>query len=193
MNQDAGMRLIVGLGNPGRRYNGTRHNVGFEVVAELARRHGLGAAREKFQGEIVEARIANRKTLLLCPLTYMNESGASVQPTRDFYKLELDQLIVVCDDFQLPVARLRFRARGSAGGQKGLQNVIRRLGSQEFPRLRIGVGPLPPERDVSAFVLSRFAPEDREAIDLAVKRAADALEDWVAQDVAFCMNRYNGQ
>lgn len=186
------MKLIVGLGNPGRRYQGTRHNIGWEVVAELARRLGAASPRVRFQGEVVETTIAGEKTLLLCPHTYMNQSGASVQPARDFFQLENKNLLVVCDDFNLPVARLRFRAKGSSGGQKGLEDVIRRLGTEEFARLRIGIGTPPPEWEVVNYVLSRFPAEERQAIDRAIGRAADGLTDWVRYGVEYCMSQYNG-
>lgn len=185
------MKLIVGLGNPGRRYAETRHNVGFEVVAELARRFGDGGPKLRFQGETVEARIDAERVVLLTPHTMMNRSGASVRPARDFYQLEPADVLVVCDDFQLPLARLRVRARGSSGGQKGLDDVIRCLGTEEVPRLRIGIGPVPGHWDVADFVLSKFRPDERDDIALALVRAADAAADWVRQGLDFCMNRYN--
>lgn len=185
------MKLIVGLGNPGRRYAGTRHNVGFDVVAEFARRHAAGAPRRRFQGETVDVSLAGEKVLLLCPHTYMNRSGNSVRPARDFYQLDSQDLLVVCDDFNLPVSRLRLRARGSSGGQKGLADILRTLGTDEVPRLRIGVGPPPPGWDVADFVLSRFGKEDLPSIEEAVARAADALADFVREGIDYCMNRYN--
>ena len=136
------MKLIVGLGNPGRKYEGTRHNVGYEVLRRLAERFGSGSPRTRFQGETVDAELAGDKVLLLCPRTYMNLSGSSVQPARDFYKLENSELLIVCDDFNLPISKIRLRVAGSAGGQKGLADIIRRLGSDEVPRLRVGIGPL---------------------------------------------------
>ncbi len=186
------MKLIVGLGNPGRKYAGTRHNIGWEVLAELARRCRGGSPRERFQGEMRDVDIGGQKVLLLCPLTYMNCSGASVQPARDFHKIDNQDLIVVCDDFNLPLARLRFRARGSAGGQKGLQDIIQRLGTDEFPRLRMGIGTPPPQWDPADFVLSKFTGEERKAIDAAISVAVQALQDWVSQGIEFCMNQYNG-
>lgn len=186
------MKLIVGLGNPGRKYALTRHNIGWDVVGELARRCGGAAPREKFQGEVLDVDMGGQRVLLLCPLTYMNCSGASVQPARDFHKIDNRDLIVVCDDFNLPLARLRFRVRGSAGGQKGLQDIIQRLGTEEFPRLRIGIGTPPPQWDPADFVLSKFTAEERKAIDGAVATAAQALRDWVAQGTEYCMNQYNG-
>src|SRR5262245_45798283 len=155
------MKLIVGLGNPGGQYNNTRHNVGFEVAACLAKQFATSAPRAKFQGEIVEATIAGQKALLLTPLTYMNASGASVLATRDFYKVENENVLVVCDDFALPLGKLRLRAKGSSGGQKGLEDILRRLATEELPRLRIGVGVLPPGRDAAAYVLSRFMKEEQ--------------------------------
>lgn len=185
------MKLIVGLGNPGRKYVGTRHNVGWMVLTELARQHNVGSPRSKFKGEVVEATICSEKVLLLCPHTFMNLSGASVQLARDFYKIENEDLIVVCDDFNLPLAKLRFRARGSSGGQKGLADVIRRLGTESFSRMRIGIGPPPPEWDVADYVLSRFREEERKEIDALISTAVEALTDWVEQGAEYCMNRYN--
>lgn len=186
------MKMVVGLGNPGRKYQGTRHNVGFEVLARLADEHHAGATRQRFQAEVAEVRIGGEKVVLLSPLTYMNVSGASVQPARDFYQLEKQDLLVVSDDLNLPVAQLRFRAKGTAGGQKGLADVIRRLGTQEVPRLRIGIGPVPPRWDAADFVLGKFTREEREQIDEAVRQAAQAVVHWVEQGIQSCMNRYNG-
>lgn len=185
------MKLIVGLGNPGSRYVGTRHNVGFETIAELARRHSASARREKFQAEVAEANIADQKVLLMCPLTFMNLSGQSVQPARDFYKIENEDLLVVCDDFALPVGKLRLRARGSAGGQKGLEDILRRLGTEEVPRLRIGIGPVPSGWDGANFVLGKFSKEESAEIVEQVKRAADAVAVWVREGLAKAMNQYN--
>lgn len=185
------MKLVVGLGNPGRKYEQTRHNVGFRVAVEVARRHATGSPRAKFQGEIVEGTYQQNKLLVLCPETYMNRSGASVLAARDFYKLELEDLLIVCDDFSLPLARIRVRAKGSSGGQKGLEDVIRRLGSNEFPRLRIGIGE-PPERwDVADYVLSKFTAKEHDEVELAVQRAADAVEAWICDGIDQCMNQYN--
>ena len=172
------MKLIVGLGNPGRKYAGTRHNIGWEVIAGLARQGGGGTPRERFQGEVLDVDLGGQRVLLLCPLTYMNCSGASVQPARDFHKIDNRDLIVVCDDFNLPLAKLRFRARGSAGGQKGLQDIIRRLGTEEFPRLRIGIGTPPLQWDPADFVLSKFTVEERKAIDPAIAAAVVPAPPW---------------
>lgn len=186
------MKLVVGLGNPGRKYEATRHNVGFEVLGRLAQQFGQGRPRARFEGEVVEAQVGQESLLLLTPLTYMNRSGQSVRPAADFYKLQPDDVLVVCDDFSLPVGRLRFRPQGSAGGQKGLNDVIRALGTQEVPRLRIGIGPVPDRWDPADFVLGKFGSDEREVMDQIVARAADGVADWVRHDVQFCMNEYNG-
>lgn len=186
------MRLVVGLGNPGRRYAQTRHNVGFDVIAELARRHGQGAApRQKFQSEVQEVRIGSEKVLLLSPLTFMNLSGNAVRPARDFYQVENEQILVVCDDFSIPLGRLRFRPQGSSGGQKGLADIVRQLGTERVPRLRVGIGPVPDGWDVADFVLGKFNAEQQVSVASVTRRAADGVEDWIDHDLAYCMNKYN--
>lgn len=185
------MKLIVGLGNPGRKYAQTRHNVGYEVLAELARRYGTGAPKSKFHGEIMEADLAGQRALLLSPVTYMNLSGKSVLATRDFYKLDMDQLLVVCDDMNLPLGKLRFRAKGSAGGQKGLQDIILRLASEEFCRLRVGIGAPPDNWNGADFVLSKFSRQEKPIIEDGVSIAADAVVAWARDGIQDCMNQYN--
>jgi peptidyl-tRNA hydrolase, PTH1 family len=185
------MKLIVGLGNPTRQYESTRHNVGFMALAELARKHLADRPKAKFHGQLAEATIAGQRVLLLGPLTYMNRSGISVHEARDFYKLPPEDLLVICDDINLPLAKLRFRAGGSSGGQKGLADIIDRLGTEEFARLRIGIGAPPEGQDSADYVLSRFSREEAEEINAAVSRAADAVACWVTSGVDDCMNRYN--
>jgi peptidyl-tRNA hydrolase, PTH1 family len=185
------MKLIVGLGNPGDKYKDTRHNVGFDVAARLARLYGSTPPRGRFQGEIVEATIASQKVLLLTPLTYMNLSGGSVLAARDFYKLELPDILVVCDDFNLPLGKLRLRGKGSAGGQKGLADILRRLGTDEIPRLRIGIGNPAAGREATGHVLGRFAPEEKPTIATALDRAAEAAAMWVELGLTQAANRYN--
>ena len=186
------MKLVVGLGNPGRKYQATRHNVGYDVVAAVAKQHAAGPVRGKFQGEVTDIATPAGRVVLLCPTTYMNRSGQSVRAAFDFYKLELADLLVVCDDFHLDLARLRFRAKGSAGGQKGLADIIQKLGSEQFSRLRMGIGQPPEGWNVPDYVLGRFQDEDREMMDAAIQRAVNGVLDWVASDVEHCMNQYNG-
>jgi PTH1 family peptidyl-tRNA hydrolase len=185
------MKLIVGLGNLGRKYDRTRHNVGFGVVDRLAERFGDGRAKDKFEGRLVEARIGGERVLLLWPHTFMNRSGASVGPAMEFYKLELADLLVVCDDFNLPLGKLRFRREGSAGGQNGLADIIGRLGSEQFSRLRLGIGPVPENWDAADFVLSKFAASERDTVEETTARAADGAECWVNQGIETCMNQFN--
>ena len=185
------MKMVVGLGNPGRKYEGTRHNVGFVVLAKLAEKYGEGTARARFRGETIEARISGEKVLLLSPLTYMNLSGESIREAKDFYKVPTDDILIVCDDFSLPLGKLRIRSQGSSGGQKGLASAIKHLGTQEVPRLRIGIG-LPPENwDVADYVLSKFGKQEKDEIDRALGQGADAARDWVIDGTDECMNRYN--
>jgi PTH1 family peptidyl-tRNA hydrolase len=185
------MRLIVGLGNPGRRYVGTRHNVGYAVLAELSRQFSCGAAKAKFHGQIVEADLRGQRALLLSPTTYMNNSGLSVQEAKGFYKIADEGLLVVCDDLNLPLGKLRFRAKGSSGGQKGLEDIVRRLGTEEFARLRIGIAPPPEGWDWADYVLAKFGEQEAPEVERAVGEAAQAVVAWAHEGVESCMNRYN--
>jgi PTH1 family peptidyl-tRNA hydrolase len=185
------MKLIVGLGNIGRKYENTRHNVGFRVLDVLAGRRATGAGRDKFDGHVKEAAIGTERVLLLWPHTLMNRSGQSVWQAVDFYKLPLADLLVICDDFNLPLGKLRFRGQGSCGGQRGLEDIIDSLGSEEFSRLRLGIGPVPERWDPADFVLGRFDAAERETIDEMILRAADGAESWVTEGTAATMNRYN--
>ena len=185
------MKLVVGLGNPGRRYRGTRHNVGFSVLAELAGRFGDGSVKARFHGETVDASFEGHRVMLLSPLTFMNRSGTSVQEAKSFYKIPDEDLLVVCDDLNLPVARIRIRPQGSSGGQKGLEDIVRRLGTEQFARLRIGIGAPPEGWDWADYVLSKFTKEESGEIEEAVSRAADAVVLWACEGIETCMNRYN--
>jgi peptidyl-tRNA hydrolase, PTH1 family len=187
------MKLVAGLGNPGRRYEGTRHNVGFLTIAALARKFATSGVKERFQGEVAEADLEGQKVLLLAPSTYMNASGGSVLAARDFYKILNEDLLVVCDDLNLPLGRLRVRAGGSSGGQKGVEDIIRRLGTDDFARLRIGIGSPPQGRDWANYVLNKFSKEEMPEIEQAVARAAEAVVVWAREGIAACMNRYNAK
>ena len=185
------MKLVVGLGNPGRRYRDTRHNVGFAVLGELARRPGGGAVKSKFSGEFAEIAIAAEKVVLLSPLTLMNRSGISVQAAKAVYRIEDADLLVVCDDLNLPLGKLRLRCGGSAGGQKGLRDIALRTGSEDFPRLRIGIGAPPENWNWADYVLSKFGKEEKPEIENALARAADAVAVWVNEGIEAAMNQFN--
>jgi len=185
------MKLVVGLGNPGRKYQDTRHNIGYHVLGELARKFATSTVRNKFHGEVVEANLSGAKALLLSPTTYMNRSGTSVQAAKAFFKISNEDLVIVCDDLNLPLAKLRFRAKGSSGGQKGLADIIRCLATEEFPRLRIGVGTPPPGWSWPDFVLSKFNKTEIPEIEDSVRRAAEAVLFWTREGIQQSMNRYN--
>ncbi|MDO5308695.1 MAG: aminoacyl-tRNA hydrolase [Planctomycetia bacterium] len=184
-------KIIVGLGNPGAKYRNTRHNVGYMVLAELAARHAVGKPRSQFQADVLDAQIAGQNVMLLCPTTFMNRSGSAVAEVVRFYKLPLENICVVCDDIDRPLAKLRMRANGSCGGQNGLRDIIAKLGSQDFPRFRIGVDRPQSKEDVSAYILQSFRPEEKEEINFAIQEAADAMELWVKNGPNAVMDRYN--
>lgn len=192
---DAGgkRKLIVGLGNPGKKYEGTRHNVGFDVIGKIASKWNAEKVKNKFKGEVADLRLSDHIVSLLCPLTYMNASGGSVKAAVDFYKIKASDVLIVCDDLALDLARLRFRPKGSSGGQKGLADIIRCVGTDQVPRLRIGVGRPPDSWDVADYVLSKFRKNEITEMEIAVHEAADAVADWVAHGTDYCMNRYNSK
>jgi len=185
------MKLIVGLGNIGRKYENTRHNVGFDVLNVVAKRNAGDSPKEKFDGRTMDAMIGGERVLLLWPHTLMNRSGQSVGAAVAFYQVPLGDLLVVCDDFNLPMGKMRFRMKGSAGGQRGLDDIINRLGSDEFSRLRLGIGPVPDAWDAADFVLARFGPSDRTMVDEEIERAAEAVECWVTNGTQAGMNKFN--
>lgn len=185
------MKLIVGLGNPGNQYRGTRHNVGYDVIAELSRRFNAGPPQSKYKSELVKLQISGETTLLIAPITFMNRSGEAVIQFVSFYQPDLSDLVVVCDDMNLPAGRIRWRGGGSAGGQKGLSDIISRLGTSDFPRLRIGIGRPPGRMDAASWVLSRFREDERAVQELTVVRAADSLEKWVDEGLDPVMNEFN--
>lgn len=186
------MKIVVGLGNPGRKYEGTRHNVGFEVVQELSKRFLAQTPTMKFEGEIASASIGNIRVLLIRPLTFMNLSGRCVAAVVKFYKIDAERdLLVVCDDMSLPLGKIRIRAKGSAGGQKGLNDILRTLGTQEIARLRIGIDGPPPHWDAADYVLGKFKPDEEKCVGEAIQTACDAVVDWCTHDVTHCMNQFN--
>lgn len=185
-------KLVVGLGNPGSKYQGTRHNVGYEVVDRLAASGHPARFQRKFDGLLAETEIDYHRVLLLKPETFMNLSGRSVRPCLQFYKLPPTDLLVICDDLALPLGRLRIRRGGSDGGQKGLRDIINQLGTPDFPRLRIGIGD-PGPTDASDYVLTRFKPSEQPVIDDTLILATQAVAVWVTRGIEEAMNRFNGE
>ncbi len=187
------MKIIVGLGNPGRDYRGTRHNVGFEVIAKLAYDYNIDMNKSKFKAVMGEGRIGFEKVVLLQPITYMNLSGECLREAVSFYKCEKQDIIIVCDDINLPLSYIRVRAKGTDGGQKGLRNIMYQLGYDDFTRVRVGVGEKPKEWDLKDYVLSRFTEEEKPDIIKGITDAADAVVSIVKNDgdVKDAMNRYN--
>ncbi len=185
--------LLVCLGNPGDKYENTRHNVGYMVADEVAERQNKPVQRLKFKALTNTLTISGEKVLVMKPITYMNLSGEAVRQAADFYKIPPERVLVVSDDTALPVGKLRIRVKGSAGGHNGLKNIIQHLGTDQFPRLRVGVGEKPhPDYDMADWVLGKFVGEDKKAIDGAVKRAADAIECILAEGIDRGMGKFNG-
>jgi peptidyl-tRNA hydrolase, PTH1 family len=199
------MKLVVGLGNPGREYAGTRHNVGWEVVDALAARLGWISkpaefnrlARANFDGLTLDGTVSLHSTggterlMLLKPTTYMNVSGRSVQPAMQFYQLAPADVMVVVDELALPCGKIRLRSGGSAGGHNGLKDIERALGTGEYPRLRLGIDPPPPPMAGKDYVLGKFTEAQRKLIDPAIERAASALVVWIEKGVNAAMNQFN--
>ncbi|HBY95655.1 MAG: aminoacyl-tRNA hydrolase [Ardenticatenaceae bacterium] len=185
------MLLIVGLGNPGSRYARNRHNVGFQVADLLAARHGLGFDRSQHQALVASGIIAGQRVLLAKPQTYMNESGRVVAPLARFYKIPPEALMVIFDDLDLPQGTTRLRPQGGAGGHNGMRSLIDHLGTDNFPRLRIGIGRPPGQMDPAAYVLQDFRPEEEREMAVVRQEAADAIELWLREGLPAAMNRYN--
>ncbi len=185
------MKLIVGLGNPGPEYEGTRHNVGFRTVDEFAARHGVSFRMGPTRALIAKVRGLDGDALVAKPLTFMNRSGQAVGELRRYYRVDLADVLIVADDVNLPLSRLRARARGSAGGHNGLASVEAGLGTIEYPRLRIGVGRGDPRRDLANHVLARFVADEEPTVTALVGRAADAVETFVRDGLGRVMDRFN--
>jgi PTH1 family peptidyl-tRNA hydrolase len=183
------VKIVVGLGNPGREYAGTRHNIGFMVVNRLAKIAGASAVKKRFRSELVEGILDGEKFVLVAPQTYMNLSGNAVREVVNWYHLPADDLIIVADDLDLPFGTLRMRARGSAGGHNGLSSIFEQLGTQEITRLKIGIGRGP--GSASSRVLSRFSPEEEKALPDLIERAADGVRRWAREGVIAAMNDVN--
>jgi len=184
-------QFVVGLGNPGRRYRRTRHNLGFMVVDRLVDRWVAGPSRSAFDGLFWDARVDGRRVGLLEPMTFMNVSGRSVAAMARFYKAAPADLLVVLDDLALPPGTIRLRAGGSAGGHNGLQDVLTALGTPEVPRLRLGIGAAPPAMDGADYVLAKMDEDALASANQALDQAVEAVEDWLTLGVAEAMNRHN--
>ena len=184
--------LVVGLGNPGDKYENTRHNAGFMAIDQLADRGDFPVQRLKFHALTHQATISDQGVLVMKPTTYMNLSGDAVAEAAAFYKVSEEHILVLCDDVSLPVGKLRIRTQGSAGGHNGLKSIIQRLGTDKFPRVKIGVGGKPhPDYDMADWVLGKFVGPDKTAIDEATLRAAQAVECYLKDGPQKAMNQFN--
>ena len=184
--------LVVGLGNPGSQYEATRHNVGFRAVDALAKEAGVKIDRAKFQALTAQATVGGVRVLLMKPQTYMNLSGVAVKQAADFYKVPPERVLVLFDDIDLDVGRLRIRRNGSSGGHNGIKSIISSLGSQEFPRIKIGVGAKPhPDYDLADWVLSRFTLAEQKLLDPAIEHAAEAVPVIFTQGIERASSQFN--
>ncbi|OHB71670.1 MAG: aminoacyl-tRNA hydrolase [Planctomycetes bacterium RBG_16_41_13] len=184
------MKMIVGLGNPGEKYLRTRHNLGFMVIDEFSQKLGMGGFQHKFQSLFCKKEVEHEEIILLKPQTFMNLSGIAVQEVANMYKCQTRDIMVICDDLDLPFGKLRIRRAGGCGGHRGLESVAASLGTADFPRLRIGIG-RPKFNDTSRFVLSMFSSEEDVEIAKSLEEACKALKTWVYNGIESCMNEYN--
>ena len=187
------MYIIAGLGNPGRDYVSTRHNIGFEAADAIAAKYDIKFNKEKFRAVFGEGIIGGEKVILAKPQTYMNLSGESIREIRDWYKIPNEHIIIIYDDISLPLGKLRLRGKGSAGGHNGMKSIIYQLGTDVFPRIKIGVGaPTEPDYDLADFVLGRFSKAETEVLIQTVIKAADAVESIITVGVEKTMSKFNG-
>ncbi|MBJ8112465.1 aminoacyl-tRNA hydrolase [Bacillus cereus group sp. N6] len=185
------MKLIVGLGNPGREYELTRHNIGFMAIDELAKRWNISLNEQKFKGVFGAGFVNGEKVILLKPLTYMNLSGESIRPLMDYYKIDVEDFVVLYDDLDIPVGKLRLRMKGSAGGHNGVKSTISHLGTQEFQRIRMGIDRPKNGMKVVDYVLGRFTSEEIPDVSYSIEKAADACEEWLNKPFLQIMNTFN--
>ncbi len=187
------MKLIVGLGNPGKQYEETRHNVGFKVIDRLSTELQISLDKTKFNGVYGVGHSAGEKVFLLKPLTYMNLSGECLRPLMDYYDIDLEDIIVIYDDLDLPVGKIRLRTKGSAGGHNGIKSIIQHVGTQEFKRVRIGVDRPKNGMKITDYVLGRFTEEERESVDESIMISAKACEKWFTSEFLQVMNEFNAK
>ena len=185
------MKLIVGLGNPGREYELTRHNIGFMAIDELSKRWNIPLNEQKFKGLFGAGFVNGEKVILLKPLTYMNLSGESIRPLMDYYKIDIEDFIVMYDDLDIPVGKLRLRMKGSAGGHNGIKSTIAHLGTQEFQRVRMGIDRPKNGMKVVDYVLGRFTTDEMPEMKRAIEKSADACEEWLKAPFLQVMNIFN--
>lgn len=185
------MKLIVGLGNPGKQYEKTRHNVGFEVIDELSNRLNISLSQAKFKGMYGAGVVNGEKIILLKPLTYMNLSGESIGAVMNYYDIDVDDLLVIYDDLDLPTGKIRLRQKGSAGGHNGIRSTIAHTGTQEFKRIRVGISRPQNRMPITDYVLGKFSKEEQAEIDQAVDKACKACEAWMDLPFLQVMNQYN--
>ena len=185
------MYIIVGLGNPGKQYENTRHNVGFNIIDILADEYGISVNKMKYKALIGEGRVGTEKVVLVKPVTYMNLSGESLAEIYNFYKVDTSNIVVIYDDIDLDVGKIRIRKKGSGGTHNGMRSIIKCLGSNEFPRVRVGISKPKNGQDLADFVLSRFAKEDEKSLNESFENAVAAIDCAIRQDLDLAMNRYN--
>lgn len=185
--------MIVGLGNPGPAYRHTRHNFGFLAVDELADELNIQVKRLKFKAMIGEGRFNDNKVVLVKPMTFMNESGRAVAPLLRYFKLPLSNLLVIHDDLDLPLGTLRLRPSGGTSGQRGMASIINHLGTQEFPRMRLGIGRPPGQMDPVDYVLKNFLPSENELLAIVLRTAVEASQNFISEGLTQTMNKYNGE
>lgn len=185
------MKMIIGLGNPGKAYENTRHNIGFNIIDELSERFNSPLTQMKFKGMYTILHRPEGKVMLLKPLTYMNLSGECVVPLMDYYEVAEEDIVVIYDDLDLAAGRLRLRQKGSAGGHNGIKSMIQHLGTQNFNRLRVGIDRPPSGMKVPDYVLSKFTTEEKPLMEEATKKSADACEEWLKSPFLEVMNRFN--
>lgn len=187
------MYIIAGLGNPGDKYAGTRHNVGFDAIDAIAKDYGISISENKHKALLGKGMIGGQKVILVKPQTFMNLSGESIQEVVDYYKVdEESELIVIYDDISLDVGQIRIRKKGSAGGHNGIKNIILNLAGDKFPRIKVGVGDKPKEYDLADYVLGRFAGDDRKVMEETFKKVSQAVEWMITENIDSAMNKYNG-
>ena len=186
------MYVVVGLGNPGKQYEKTRHNVGFDVIDILSKEYDINVSKIKHKALIGEGRVGNEKVLLVKPQTYMNLSGETLIDIYNYYKIDMENIIVVYDDIDLDVGKIRIRKKGSGGTHNGMRSITKCLGSNDFPRVRVGVSKPRPGQDLADFVLSRFRKEESDDIELGLEKAAKAVDTMIRENIDLAMNKYNG-